>query len=96
MFREEYIFDLETGVAVETPQLGHATYLFTKPSSMETFLAAYIRTTKEDIRQNRGNIAEILGFLGRVVHRSNPKIWLRALKQHSGEAVLTCPDLASD
>ena len=46
---------------------------------MEQFLAAYIRTTREEIRQNRANVAEGLGFLGRVVHGSNPKIWLRDL-----------------
>ena len=31
LFREEYIFDLEKAIVVETPQLGHATYLFSKP-----------------------------------------------------------------
>jgi len=94
LFRAEYIFELEAGVAVETPQLGHATYLYSKPSSMEAFLAAYMRTTKEDIRHNRGNIAEMVGFLGRVVHGSNPRIWLRALKQHSG-GIVDYSELAS-
>ena len=86
LFREEYIFDLPRVVAVETPQLGHATYLFSKPQSIEAFLAAYVATTKEAIRQNRANVAERLGFLGRVVHGSNPRIWLRALKARLGEA----------
>jgi hypothetical protein len=31
LFREEYIFDVEKAVVVETPQLGHATYVFAKP-----------------------------------------------------------------
>ncbi len=87
LFRDEYVFELEKGIAAETPQLGHATYLFSKPRSIESFLAAYTGATKEAIRQNRANLAERLGFLGRVVHGSNPKIWLRALKQHLGEAV---------
>jgi hypothetical protein len=87
LFREEYIFDLETGVAVETPQLGHATYLFSKPNCMEAFLATYIRGTKEDIRQNRGNIAETLGFLGRIIHGTNPRAWLAELKSKIGERV---------
>ena len=39
LFRDEYIFDLPKGVAVEKPQLGHATYLFSKPFSMEAFLS---------------------------------------------------------
>jgi curved DNA-binding protein CbpA len=86
LFRGEYIFDLPRGVAVETPQLGHATYLFSKPHNLESFLAAYIATTKEAIRENRANVAERLGFLGRVVHGSNPRIWLRSLAARLGEA----------
>ena len=39
LFRSEYIFDLEKAVIVEIPQLGHATYLFSKPASMTEFLA---------------------------------------------------------
>lgn len=30
LFRSEYTFDLQNVTVVETPQLGHATYLFTK------------------------------------------------------------------
>ncbi len=91
LFREEYIFDLSKVLVVETPQLGHATYLFAKPQSMEAFLAVYIRVTKEDIRQNRANAAERLGFLGRIVHGSNPKIWMRALKERLGESADYAP-----
>lgn len=87
LFRAEYIFDLEAGVAIETPQLGHATYLFSKPGSMEAFLAAFIRTTKEDIRHNRGNVAEALGFVGRVIHGTSPSAWLADLKSKLGEPV---------
>ena len=95
LFREEYIFDLPRAVAVETPQLGHATYLFSKPHNLESFLAAYIATTKEAIRGNRANVAERLGFLGRVVHGSNPRIWLRSLAARLGEAA-DCPQVASE
>ena len=95
LFRDEYIFDLPRVVAVETPQLGHATYLFSKPQSIEAFLAAYVATTKEAIRQNRANVAERLGFLGRVVHGSNPRIWLRALKARLSEAA-DSPQVASE
>jgi len=87
LFRDEYIFELEAAAVVETPQLGHATYLFLKPRSMEQFLAAYIRTTKEDIRHNRGNVAELLGFLGRVIHGASPRTWLAELKAKVGEHV---------
>jgi hypothetical protein len=86
LYRDEYIFDTSGGIAVETPQLGHATYLFSKPTNIETFLAAYVATTKEAIRQNRANVAERLGFLGRVVHGSNPRLWLRSLAARLGEA----------
>jgi len=86
LYRDEYIFDTSGGIAVETPQLGHATYLFSKSKSIEAFLAAYTATTKEAIRENRANVAERLGFLGRVVHGSNPRIWLRYLAARLGEA----------
>ena len=79
LFREEYIFDAG-GVVVETPQVGHATYLFAKPASMEAFLTLYIGTSKEDIRANRNNVAERLGFLGRIVHGVNPQAWLKELR----------------
>jgi hypothetical protein len=87
VFRDEYIFDLPSGIAVEKPQLGHATYLFSKPSNMEAFLAVYIKSPKEDIRKNRGNIAEKLGFLGRTVHNSNPRLWLKNLESFLDEDV---------
>ena len=72
---------------METPQLGHATYLFAKPASMENFLALYIRTSKEDIRVNRNNVAERLGFLGRVVHGVNARAWVKEVRTKLGEPV---------
>jgi hypothetical protein len=85
LFRGEYIFDLEKAVVVETPQLGHATYVFTKPRSMEGFLALYTRITKEDIRRNRDNVGARLGSLGRVIHGTNPRAWLKEMRQRLGE-----------
>ena len=82
---DEYIFDLEKAVVVETPQLGHATYVFAKPRSVESFLANYTKITKDDIRNNRDNIAEQLKFLGRVIHGTNPKAWLKEVRQRVGE-----------
>jgi hypothetical protein len=72
LFRDEYIFDLEKAVVVETPQLGHATYVFTKPRDMDNFLARYTKTTKTGIRRNQDNVAERLGFPGpaRAWHES--------------------------
>ena len=70
---------------VETPEFAHATYVFAKPRSMETFLALYTRIRKDDIRNNRDSAAERLGFLGRVIHGSNPRVWLQELRQRVGE-----------
>jgi hypothetical protein len=85
LFRDEYIFDVEKAVVVETPQLGHATYVFAKPRSMDSFLALYTKITKGDIRRNGHNAAERLGFLGRVIHGTNARAWLREVKQRAGE-----------
>lgn len=86
LFRSEYIFDLETAVIVEIPQLGHATYLFSKPAGMTDFLALYARVTRQEILQNRGNVAEQLGLLGRIIHGRKPQPWLKELKLRLGEA----------
>lgn len=87
LFRSEYIFDLERAAIVETPQLGHATYLFSRPASMADFLATYRNVTKDDIRHNRNNVGERLGFLGRLIHGHNPRAWMRELKTHLSEPV---------
>jgi hypothetical protein len=85
LFHDEYIFELERATVIEMPQLGHATYLFSKPRNMDNFLALYTRTTKADIRRNQDNIAERLGFLSRVVHGVSPQSWLTELRQRIGE-----------
>jgi hypothetical protein len=87
LFRSEYIFDLERATIVEMPQIGHATYLFSKSTSMSEFLVIYGSVTKDDIRHNRGNVAERLGFLGRLIHGSNPRAWLKELKLRLGESL---------
>lgn len=95
LFRNEYIFDVEKAVVVETPQLGHATYIFSKPKNMDGFLALYTRIKKEDIRRNRDNAAEKLGFMGRVIHGSNPKAWLKEIRQRVGDKVDYASAIAS-
>jgi hypothetical protein len=85
LFRDEYIFDVEKAVVVETPHLGHASYVFAKPSSMESFLTLYAKVTKDDIRRNRDNTGERLGFMRRLVHGTNPRIWLQQIRQLVGE-----------
>ena len=87
LFRSEYIFDLESAVVVETPQLGHATYLFSRPASLTEFLSTYSGLTKDNIRHNWNNAAERLGFLGRLIHGRNPRAWLQELRTRLGEAI---------
>jgi hypothetical protein len=86
LFRDEYIFDLEKAVVVEVPQAGHATYVFSKPSDVKSWAWQYAKTTRQDVRLNRGNIAESLGFLGRIVHGKAKSEWLRELCLRTGEA----------
>ena len=85
LFREEYIFDMERAVVIETPQLGNATYVFFKPRSMTSFLALYTGVSKDDIRRNRENVAQRLGFLGRVIHGSQPRHWMADIRRRIGE-----------
>jgi hypothetical protein len=85
LFREEFLFELPSLVVAETPQLGHATYLFAKPRSLEAFLSLYAHVSKEDIRRNRDNLAARLGFLGRIVHGVNPRAWAKELQARLGE-----------
>jgi len=40
---------------------------------------------RQDIRNNRNNIAESLGFQGRIVHGKNKSEWLRDLLLRTGE-----------
>jgi hypothetical protein len=87
-FRCEYIFDLERAVVIETPQLGHATYVFAKPAKMEEFLAIYGISSRDDVLRNRCNVAESLGFLCRLVHGSSPANWLKDLRARIGEALV--------
>ena len=71
---------------VETPQLGNnATYLFAKPRDVDALLAAYAKVSKEDIRRNRDNIGDRLGFLGRIIHGNNPRTWAQELRARIGE-----------
>ncbi len=87
LFRDEYIFEMERATVVEVPQQGHATYVFSRPADLDQWVRGYARTMKDDIRQNRGNVAEQLGFLGRVMHGRNPRTWLRELRSRIGEPV---------
>jgi hypothetical protein len=85
LFRDEYIFDLERSVVVEVPMSGHATYVFAKPPAITEWVWQYSKTSRRDIRLNRDNIAQTLGFIGRVVHGNNRAQWTKDLRQKTGE-----------
>lgn len=85
LFRHEFIMELEKAIAVERPESGYATYLFTKPERIEQFLRTYAAVTRDDIRRNRRNIAERLGFQGRIGHGKPQHTWLRELGLRHGE-----------
>ncbi len=86
LFRDEYIFDLAGCVVVEVPQAGHATYVFAKPARLQEFVWQYAKTTRQEILANRHNVAQRLGFLGRVVHGTNKADWLNELCARIGES----------
>ena len=54
---------------------------------MDSFLSLYTKITKDDIRRNRNNVAERLGFLGHVIHGINPRAWLKEVRQRVGEGI---------
>jgi len=56
---------------------------------MSEFLAIYSKITREDILRNRSNVAERLGFLGRLIHGFKPGVWLKDLKARVGEMLTT-------
>ena len=74
-------------IVAEVPQLGHATYIFAKAGDVREFVDKYARTSRDDIRKNRGNVAQQLCFIGRVMHGSNGRTWNRELRCRIGEAV---------
>jgi len=87
LFRDEYIFELERAIVVEVSEQRHATYVFSRPGNLDHWVRDYSRIAREDIRRNRNNAAERLGFIGRVMHGRNPRIWLRDLRTKIGEPV---------
>ena len=87
LFRDEFIFECPAAIITEVPQLGHATYIFAKTSDVREFVNKYAATSRDDIRKNRGNVAQQLGFIARVMHGSIPRTWSRDLRARIGESV---------
>jgi hypothetical protein len=89
LWHEEFIFELEHAVVVEVPQPGRASYIFKKPLALEGWLTNYGKTSRAEIRKNQGNVAESLGFIGRVVHGRKPENWWKELMARTGESATT-------
>jgi len=87
LFREEFLFVLHGAIISEIPMPGHATYVFALPNDRENFLRLYERTSRNEIRQNAGNVASELGFVGRVVRGRKRKRWLAEVLKLAGEQV---------
>ncbi len=87
LFREEFLFVLPGAIISEVPMPGNATYVFALPSDRQTFLRLYERTSRNEIRQNVGNVASELGFVGRVVRGRKRKRWLAEVLKLAGEQV---------
>lgn len=85
VYKDEYLFDLEHSVVAEMPKAGHATYVFAKPGNLREWVLDYAKVTRQDIRLNRDNIAEVLGFRGRIVHGKSKSEWLKDLGEKIGE-----------
>jgi hypothetical protein len=85
LFRDEYLFAWPNVLISEVPQLGRATYVFTKPDSIADFMRRYPLATRDDIRHNRGDVATALGFVGRVVRARRQKRWLAVVLKLAGE-----------
>ena len=85
LFRDQYLFLLPSVLVAETPQAGHATYLFSRPDSLADFFRLYGGTTREEILKNCNNAADKLGFLGRMVHGIDKQSWVDGLRIWLGE-----------
>ena len=85
LFRDEYLLVWANVLIAEIPQLGHATYVFTKPEDVRAFMRRYSRATRYDIRRNRDNVAAELGFVARIVRGRKKKRWLNDVLKLAGE-----------
>jgi hypothetical protein len=83
LFRAEHIFEVGKTWVVETPQIGRATHVFSKPTNVGSFLALDIKISKEHIRRNRDNADTVI----EVVHGTNLRARLKEMQQCLGEKV---------
>jgi hypothetical protein len=67
--------------------------VFAKPPAITEWVWQYAKTSRQDIRLNRDNISQTLGFVGRVVHGHNRAEWMKELRLKIGESP-EYPDMA--
>ena len=85
LFRDEYLFVWENVLIAEVPQQGHATHLFARPRNMDKLMKHYARAEREDVRNNRNDVASQLGFVGRVIRGRRKRRWLNDVLKHADE-----------
>jgi|SRR6516162_8347733 len=57
------------------------------PGVWTVFFPCTPRSLRTTFERNRNNVAERLGFLGRVIHGTNPRAWLKEVRQRVGEEI---------
>ena len=85
LFRNEYLFVWPQVLIAEIPELGHATYLFSRPAQLDEFMQRYAGIDRDDVRHNRNDVATRLGFIGRVVRGRRKQRWLNDVLKRAGE-----------
>lgn len=81
LFRNEYLFVLESVVVAEIPLAGHASYVFLPPGTLAQFLRAYAQTTRHEIRRDPAQSRKTLGYRRRLPHVQDSEAWLRKIQQ---------------
>ncbi len=74
LFRDEYIFQLtRTRSSPRSLNWGTPRTFLPEPAMSANSWTNLPKTSRDDIRKNRGNVAQQLGFIGRVMPGSNPR-----------------------
>lgn len=81
LFRNEYLFLFESTIISEIPKPGHASYVFHQPSSLDSFLRNYARTTRHGIRSEPTIAGKTLGYCGRIAHLKDIALWLSKIER---------------
>ena len=68
LLRDQFIFQLSGAIVIEVPQLGHATYIFTKPQDVREFCASTRSHPEMTFERTAETRPKRLGFIGRIMH----------------------------